>query len=121
MVIWSAAAWLQLFTVMRFRQIGIYARNLPPLLTLSLLFMASANAQSTLDAPPSPPSFAQIHRLTDQGKFDEALAALTEVSKSDPAPKNLSREFGIIYYRKGDYRQRHHFTSARHRGESQRH
>ncbi len=89
---------------MRFRQIGIYVRNLPLLLILFSQFLPSAIAQSPLDAPPSAPSFAQIHQLTDQGKFDEALAALTEISKSDPVPKNLPREFGIIYYRKGDYR-----------------
>jgi tetratricopeptide (TPR) repeat protein len=88
---------------MRFRQIGIYARNLPPLLIFFFLFQPSASPQSPPDAPPSPPSFEQVHHFTDQGKFDQALAALTEISKSDPAAKNLSREFGIVYYRKGDY------------------
>jgi tetratricopeptide (TPR) repeat protein len=88
---------------MRFRQIGIYSRSLPLLLILFFLFQPSASAQSSTNVPRTAPSLDQIHRLTDQGKFDEALAALTEVSKSDPAPKNLSREFGIVYYRKGDY------------------
>jgi tetratricopeptide (TPR) repeat protein len=53
--------------------------------------------------PSAPPSYDRIHRLTDQGKFDEALSALNEISKSNPGAKNLSHEFGIIYYRKGDY------------------
>src|SRR5438270_6143024 len=53
--------------------------------------------------PPAPSSYDQIHRLTDQGKFDEALSALNEIAKSNPAAKNLSHEFGIIYYRKSDY------------------
>jgi tetratricopeptide (TPR) repeat protein len=53
--------------------------------------------------PAAPPSYDQIHRLTDQGKFDEALSSLNEIVKSNPTAKNLSHEFGIIYYRKGDY------------------
>jgi tetratricopeptide (TPR) repeat protein len=93
---------LPFFTVMRFRQIGNYARNLA-LLILFLLFHLSASAQSSAGASPSSPSYDQIHRLTDQGKFDEALSALGEISKSSPSEKNLSHEFGVIYYRKGDY------------------
>jgi tetratricopeptide (TPR) repeat protein len=75
----------------------------PVLLIFFSSIQSSTSAQSSPGAPPSAPSFEQIHHLTDQGKFDEALASLTEVSKSDPVAKNLSREFGIIYYRKGDY------------------
>jgi tetratricopeptide (TPR) repeat protein len=60
-------------------------------------------AQSVPDAPPAPPSYDQVHRLTEQGKFDEALSALNEISKSSPTAKNLAHEFGIAYYRKGDY------------------
>jgi len=89
---------------MPFHQIGLSARNLLLLLILFFPLQRSASAQSATGAPPSPPSFDQIHRLTDQGKFDEALSALNEISQSDPAAKNLSHEFGIVYYRKGDYR-----------------
>jgi len=70
-------------------------------LSCSLLAQPALNAQS---APEVAPSYEQAHRLTEQGKFDEALAALNEISSSNPATKNLSREFGIVYYRKGDYR-----------------
>ena len=67
------------------------------LLFVSLLpIAASAQAFSAV-------SFDQVHRLTDQGKFDEALAALGEIAQSDPGAKNLSHEFGVVYYRKGDY------------------
>jgi tetratricopeptide (TPR) repeat protein len=83
------------------RQIAIYAAIVPLLLIVFSLFQLKASAQSQLDAPPK--SVEQVHHLTDQGKFDEALAALAEISKSNPTAKNLSREFGIIYYRKGDY------------------
>src|SRR5260370_33675920 len=88
---------------MRFRQIGTYVRNLPILLILFLLRLLSTSAQSSPGTSPTMTSYDQIHRLTDQGKFDEALSALDEISKSDPSAKNLSHEFGVIYYRKGDY------------------
>lgn len=70
------------------------------LLALSVLVPFSLNAQSSADVPPS---YEQVHRLTEQGKYEEALSALTEISKSSPAAKNLSHEFGVAYYRKGDY------------------
>jgi tetratricopeptide (TPR) repeat protein len=88
---------------MPFRQIETFSRTSPLLLILLFFFPGSLLSQSSPGAAPSPPSFEQIHHLTNQGKFDEALAALTEISKSDPAAKNLSHEFGIVYYRKGDY------------------
>jgi tetratricopeptide (TPR) repeat protein len=70
------------------------------ILALFSIVLPSLNAQSP---PAPPPSYEQVHRLTEQGKFEEALASLNEISKSDPAEKNLSHEFGVIYYRKGDY------------------
>src|SRR5215469_15941714 len=75
------------------------------MLLLPLSFCLGCFAQS-VSAPPSarPTSYDQIHRLIEQGKFDEALAALNEISQSNPAAKNLSHEFGVTYYRKGDYR-----------------
>src|SRR5262249_35602178 len=47
--------------------------------------------------------FDSVHRLTEQGKFDEALTILSELSKRTPLLKNLAHEYGITYYRKGDY------------------
>src|SRR5260370_21739247 len=88
---------------MRFRQIGTYVRNLPLLLILFLLFLLSTSAQSSTGTSPTLPSYDQIHPLTDQGKFDEAISALDEISKSDPSARNISHEFGDIYSRKGDY------------------
>jgi tetratricopeptide (TPR) repeat protein len=67
-------------------------------LSLSFLFPIFVIAQA---APPA--SYDQIHRLTDQGKFDEALSVLTEIANSSSAAKNLAHEFGTVYYRKGDY------------------
>jgi tetratricopeptide (TPR) repeat protein len=88
---------------MAFRQIAIFSRTLL-LLSLHLTFFPGPLfSQAPHDGPPSLPSFEEIHHLTDQGKFDEALDALAQISKSDPAPKSLAREFGITYYRQGDY------------------
>src|SRR6202795_5013080 len=84
---------------MRFRQLRIRALSLTLVLCFLFLFQLSLKAQSVSDAPPS---YEQVHRLTEQGKFDEALSALNEISKSNPAAKNLSHEFGVAYYRKGD-------------------
>jgi tetratricopeptide (TPR) repeat protein len=67
-----------------------------PLLTHPLAFAQGSVAAAS-------PSYDQIHRLTEQGKFDEALAALREISSADPAAKNLAHEWGVVYYRKGDY------------------
>ena len=85
------------------RQIRIYARAASLLFILFSRLQSPASAQSSPPAQPSPRSIEEVHRLTDQGKFDDALASLTEISKSDPAAKNLAHEFGVIYYRKGDY------------------
>jgi tetratricopeptide (TPR) repeat protein len=52
---------------------------------------------------PATNSIDQVRRLTERGKFDEALAALNDISNSNPAAKDLAHEFGVVYYRKGDY------------------
>jgi len=85
---------------MRLQQFRIHPLPSPLVLALLFLFQLSVNAQSVPDAPPS---YEQVHRLTEQGKFDEALSSLNEISKFHPAAKNLSHEFGVTYYRKGDY------------------
>src|ERR1700736_283791 len=71
-------------------------------LTFGFLFLSqfSVMGQSVASAAPS---YEEVHRLTEQGKFDDALAGLNEISKTNPTAKNLSHEFGVTYYRKGDY------------------
>ena len=71
-------------------------------LTFGFLFLSqfSVKGQSVASAVPS---YEEVHRLTEQGKFDDALAGLNEISKTNPTAKNLSHEFGVTYYRKGDY------------------
>jgi len=70
------------------------------ILTVSAPLGPSVNAQS---APDVPVSYERVHHLTEEGKFDEALALLNGISKSNPDEKNLAHEFGVTDYRKGDY------------------
>ncbi len=46
--------------------------------------------------------FATARRLSQEGKHDAALA---ELQKQPPALKGLDHEFGVAYYKKGDYSQ----------------
>jgi len=65
-----------------------------------------AQSAPSLPSPTSsslPANLDSVHRLAEQGKFDEALAILSDLSKETLPPKNLAREYGITYYRKGDY------------------
>jgi tetratricopeptide (TPR) repeat protein len=52
---------------------------------------------------PSDSDFEQAHRLLQQGKYDEALAALHDLETQGPALRGLSHELGVAYYKKGGY------------------
>src|SRR6516225_291787 len=66
--------------------------------------IAEARTQSAASATaPADASFEQVHHLAEQGKFDEALAALNGIASADPSRKNLAHELFVTYYRKGDY------------------
>jgi tetratricopeptide (TPR) repeat protein len=86
---------------MSLQQLRDYALRWHVIFGFLFILQLSAKAQS---APNEGPPYDQVHRLTERGKFDDAVAALNEISKSDPTAKNLSHEFGVTYYRKGDYR-----------------
>jgi tetratricopeptide (TPR) repeat protein len=47
--------------------------------------------------------FAEARRLSQQGKFDEAIGQLATLAAKQPATKGLSHELGVVYYKKGDY------------------
>src|SRR5438874_3299383 len=84
---------------------------------MSFLFLCgavSAQAQSSaptkqLEAPKpkqivSPDAaFAESRRLSQQGKFDEAIGQLESLAAKQPDTKGLAHELGIVYYKKGDY------------------
>jgi len=74
-------------------------------------FLALAEAKGTqqIDAPtPKAPVWpdriiAEARRLAQQGKFDEAIAELEALAAKQPEAKGLPHEFGVVYYKKGDY------------------
>ena len=77
------------------------ARALTLVLCCAVLCMASY-AQSTTgsDSP-----FAPARRLSQAGKHEEALAALRELQAKSPELKGFDQEFGVAYYKKGEYPQ----------------
>jgi len=66
---------------------------------------------ATSDSPQSPSThsevanadFATAQKLSQQGKYDEALASLQEISSRNPKMPGLAHEFGATYYKKADY------------------
>ena len=61
---------------------------------------------------PSPPAteapgseFLQARKLVQQGKYDEAIAELQQLSATQPGLKGVAHELGTAYYAKGDYQQ----------------
>lgn len=48
-------------------------------------------------------AFGEARRLSQQGKFDEALANLQALAAAQPGLKGLAHEFGVTYYKKSDY------------------
>ena len=81
---------------------GLRIRAVRWSLVSAFFFLAQRSPQAQ-SVPDPLPSYEQVHHLTEQGKFDEALSSLNEISKASPAAKNLVHEFGVTYYRKGDY------------------
>jgi tetratricopeptide (TPR) repeat protein len=75
---------------------------------LAGLSVPSAFSQSVpappLEARPSAASpFTNIDRLLELGKYSEALIQLDDLQKQTPPPSGLAHEFGVAYYKKGDY------------------
>src|SRR5467141_1181678 len=48
-------------------------------------------------------TLSDARRLSEQGKFDEALAKLEALALKDPELKGLAHELGVTYYKKSDY------------------
>ncbi|HEY5178066.1 MAG TPA: tetratricopeptide repeat protein [Terriglobales bacterium] len=59
-------------------------------------------AQSNKTASPEA-IFAEARRLSEQGKYDDAIAQLQELAPRSPQPAGLSHELGAAYYKKSDY------------------
>jgi tetratricopeptide (TPR) repeat protein len=48
-------------------------------------------------------ALSEARRLSQQGKFDEALAKLEALAVKEPELKGLAHELGVTYYKKSDY------------------
>src|SRR5258707_3775669 len=48
-------------------------------------------------------AFSDARRLSEQGKFDEALGKLEALARKDPELQGLAHELGVTYYKKSDY------------------
>src|SRR5271165_1347389 len=57
---------------------------------------ASKSADSNAD-------FSEARKLSQQGKYDKAIAQLQVLATRTPKPAGLSHELGATYYKKGDY------------------
>jgi tetratricopeptide (TPR) repeat protein len=85
--------------------------------TRSLISVTFASAQApavqvlsqAIEAPKpkqalSPDSaLSEARRLSQQGKFDEAIAQLKALAANQPGLKGLSHELGVVHYKKADY------------------
>jgi tetratricopeptide (TPR) repeat protein len=72
------------------------------------LCAAVAPAQPAAPAPSQPrPSdaspFAASRKLIEQGRVDDAIAALQKIEAQDPGTKGLDLELGTAYYKKSDF------------------
>ncbi len=47
--------------------------------------------------------FDEARRLSEQGKYDEAIAQLQTLATRTPQPPGLAHELGTAYYKKSDY------------------
>ncbi|MBV9339314.1 MAG: tetratricopeptide repeat protein [Acidobacteria bacterium] len=54
-------------------------------------------------AQPDSSEFARVRQLLQQGKYDDAIGELQRLSGTRPSLKGLAHEFGVAYYKKGDY------------------
>jgi len=60
-----------------------------------------APAPTGAEAPIS--EFLRARTLVQQGRYDEAIAELQQLSTTQPALQGVARELGTAYYTKGDY------------------
>jgi len=54
-------------------------------------------------APAADSDFAEARKLSQQGKYDDAIALLQVLAAKTPRPAGVSHELGTVYYKKGDY------------------
>jgi tetratricopeptide (TPR) repeat protein len=89
----STVKWLLIFLLAGYTLLP--AQTLSPTNTASSP-QASKTSSSDVD-------FAEVRKLSQQGKFDEAIALLQPLAAQTPKPAGISKELGTVYYKKGDY------------------
>ncbi len=62
-----------------------------------------AGASSSSQSPTPGTEFDEARRLSQQGKYNEAITALHQLESSNPGLKGLSHELGAVYYKMGDF------------------
>ncbi len=71
--------------------------------------LAGQTAEQAIDAPKPKGTVApdamlsEARRLSQEGKFDEAIGKLEALGLKEPELKGLARELGVTYYKKSDY------------------
>ena len=94
---------------------NMFAQNLLAMILLAAMSAGQEpGAQEPKDLKPSAApttaeaagaEFLQARKLVQQGKYDQAIAELQQLSTTQPGLKGLTRELGTAYYAKGDYQQ----------------
>jgi tetratricopeptide (TPR) repeat protein len=74
---------------------------------IALLFFCFCLWGSQLHAQASSPTVSSgrqdVRALIDSGNYDDAIATIQNLERSDPSAKGIEHELGIAYYRKGDF------------------
>jgi tetratricopeptide (TPR) repeat protein len=83
---------------------GLVPSSFPALSRASNQTRATPQAEtSTASRPPADSDFEQARHYLQQGRYDDALAALRGLEAQHSATRGLAHEFGVAYYKKGDY------------------
>jgi len=64
---------------------------------------SAAGSPHSAQSQPAGTEFDEARRLSQQGKYTEAITALHQLESSHPGLKGLSHELGAAYYKMGDY------------------
>ena len=68
-------------------------------------FACRSSAQDKPAGQSNSADLARARQLLDQGKTDDALALLTQISLREPKVPGLARDLGVAYYKKSDFAQ----------------
>jgi tetratricopeptide (TPR) repeat protein len=90
-----------MFRMVRTLLVPLICMPVLSLVPLAVCGAARVQAPSSNDAGAS--DFSTERKLLGEGKFAEAIAELEGIQSKAPGTKGLSHEFGVAYYRKGDY------------------